>query len=519
MATADKLASQVARRIEAEVIALGWPVGQALDSEPVLRERYGISRSLLREAVRLVEHHQVARMRRGPGGGLIVCAPDVGPATRAAVTYLEFSATSPVDVMRARRLIEPTASRLCAERITEDGIRALRGALKAEFERDGDPRTWAENPLHVIMCNLAGNPAFDLFVEILNQLSLRYVAAWAPEPANLRPAVSGTHRWHAEIVSAVVAGDASRAETRVAEHFAEIAAWMEAGLPDSGAIAPASAFAFRDGGSPPVKPAEVVAARIYDDIMAQGRKIGSVLGSEHELIERYDTSRAVLRAAVRLLEHHSIAHARRGTRGGLVITRPQPRACIDTAALYLAFRGATAADLSHVREAIELGVVADVTARRAQPGIARGLQLLADRLGADPPPGGSPPGGGFHAELAELGANPVLCLFLQIISDLSERIRPVNGQAPPADPLPDETGQVHRGVLDAIREGDTDLAQHRLRRHLGTRSLACEAGSGTWPQDRRHPAQAPVTNRSGLPARRPPAAVRPRAAAGIPRPP
>jgi DNA-binding FadR family transcriptional regulator len=291
--------------------------------------------------------------------------------------------------------------------------------------------------------------------------------------------MANTHRWHAEIVSAVVAGDASRAETRVAEHFAEVAAWMEAGLQDGGTIAPASAFAFRDGGWPRVKLAEVVAARIYDDIVAQGRKIGSVLGSEYELIERYDTSRAVLRAAVRLLEHHSIACARRGTRGGLVITRPQPRACVDTAALYLAFRGATAADLSHVREAIELGVVEDVTARRAQPGIARGLQLLADRLSADSPPGGTPPAGGFHAELAELGANPVLCLFLQIISDLTERIRSVNGQAAPAGSPSDETCQVHQGVLDAIREGDTALAQHRLRRHLGTRSPACEAGSGT----------------------------------------
>ena len=476
---ADKLASQTARRLEAEVIMLGWPVGRALDSEPVLRERYGISRSLLREAVRLVEHHQVARMRRGPGGGLIVCAPDVGPATRAAVTYLEFSGTNPVDVMRARTIIEPTASRLCAERITEDGIAALRGALKAELERDSDPQTWAENPLHVIMCNLAGNPAFDLFVDILNQLSLRYVAAWAPRPANLQSAMTSTHRWHAEIVSAVVAGNASRAETRVAEHLAEMAAWMEAGRRDSGTIAPASAFAFRDGEWPPVKLAEVVAARIYDDIMAQGRKIGSVLGSEHELIERYGTSRAVLRAAVRLLEHHSIARARRGTRGGLVITRPQPRACIDTAALYLAFRRATAADLSHVREAIELGVVADVAARRTEPDMARGLQLLTDRLGAGSPSGSRPPGRGYHAELAELGANPVLCLFLQIISDLTERIRSVNGQAASAGPPLDETGQVHRGILDAIREGDTALAQHRLRRHLGTRSPACEAGSGT----------------------------------------
>ena len=53
-----------------------------------------MSRSVLREAVRLVEHHQVARMRRGPNGGLLICEPDAGPATRAVVIYLEYLGTT-----------------------------------------------------------------------------------------------------------------------------------------------------------------------------------------------------------------------------------------------------------------------------------------------------------------------------------------------------------------------------------------------------------------------------------------
>ena len=73
------LAAEIARGIEAEVIATGWPVGAALGSEASLQRHYGVSRSVLREAVRLVEHHQVARMRRGPGGGLIVTEPDARP--------------------------------------------------------------------------------------------------------------------------------------------------------------------------------------------------------------------------------------------------------------------------------------------------------------------------------------------------------------------------------------------------------------------------------------------------------
>jgi DNA-binding FadR family transcriptional regulator len=53
-----------------------------------------VSRAVLREALRLVQHHQVARMRRGPGGGLFVTAPDAAPATRAMVIYLDYVGVS-----------------------------------------------------------------------------------------------------------------------------------------------------------------------------------------------------------------------------------------------------------------------------------------------------------------------------------------------------------------------------------------------------------------------------------------
>ena len=66
-----KLARRAADRIISEVVARGWPVGEVLGSEVELLERYGLSRAVFREAVRIVEHLQVARMRRGPGGGTL----------------------------------------------------------------------------------------------------------------------------------------------------------------------------------------------------------------------------------------------------------------------------------------------------------------------------------------------------------------------------------------------------------------------------------------------------------------
>ncbi len=55
-----KRAAKVADLIIEDVMALGWPVGDVLGSETDLLERYQVSRAVFREAVRLVEHQQVA---------------------------------------------------------------------------------------------------------------------------------------------------------------------------------------------------------------------------------------------------------------------------------------------------------------------------------------------------------------------------------------------------------------------------------------------------------------------------
>src|SRR3984893_5261106 len=136
---ANKLASKVARHIEADIVRRGWTIGESLGSEQALQQRFRVSRSVLREAVRLVEHHQVARMRRGPGGGLLICEPDAAPATHAIIIYLEYLGTTIGDLLDARLLLEPLAASPAAEQIDEAGIDRLRAVLRAEQDRNPDP--------------------------------------------------------------------------------------------------------------------------------------------------------------------------------------------------------------------------------------------------------------------------------------------------------------------------------------------------------------------------------------------
>ncbi len=467
-APGGKLAAQIARRIEESIIRQGWPVGEALGSEVVLREQFGVSRSVLSEAVRLVEHHQVARMRRGPNGGLYICAPDAGPATRAMVIYLEYVGTSVADLLEARLLLEPIAAGLAADRISEDGIETLRAVLADEAAHLDPQRTGTLDPLHPLLGELSGNAVLQLFIDVLTRLTARYAhTSRKLSRTEVEESRAVAHAAHRAVVDAVIAGDGAYAQTQLTAHLESVAAWIEKhrvrrASRIQGAVVEPEVV---EGSG--AKLAEIVAGRIHEDIAARGWQVGMVLGSEGDLLARYGVSRAVLREAVRLLEYHSVARMRRGPGGGLIVAEPEPQASIDTMALYLEYRGITATDLHTVRNAIELGLVARVTER-----LAAGDPEAAERLGravrwpSEGPAEDPRTADLFHTELAALAGNPVLSLFLSILTELFRRHAAAHGQPLPGAQAAEDVEQAHGRILDAIQRGDAGMARHRMRRHL-----------------------------------------------------
>jgi DNA-binding FadR family transcriptional regulator len=281
----DKRASQIARSIEADIVRRGWTVGESLGSEQSLQQRYEVSRSVLREAVRLVEHHQVARMRRGPNGGLLICEPDAGPATRAVVIYLEYLGTTIEDLLNARRVLEPLAASLAAERIDEAGIDRLRAILRAE-ERWKPGLPAPRDEFHIALAERSKNPVLQLFIDILMRLTRRYARASRTGSASEAiEAMDQMQSDHAELVAAVTAGDAPRAKTLSERHVEAVTAWLQQHRRPSPARERRRARRL-DAEAPQGKLAEVLASAIGDDIAASGWRVGSVFGTETALLER-----------------------------------------------------------------------------------------------------------------------------------------------------------------------------------------------------------------------------------------
>jgi len=223
----QRLAEVVAARIEQDIVAQGWPVGETLGSETELIERFGVSRAVFREAVRIVEHHNVARMRRGPGGGLVVAEPDPRAVQNAMALYLRYAGVGRVALFEARAALELAAVAAATERITEEGIARLRETLAME-EQEGEQAMLEAHTheLHTVIGQLTGNPAMALFIEVLNRLNEEMLLPDVTKQDSLSSSVAEYHHAHVAIVEAIASGDVALAQHRMRRHLDAILKYL-----------------------------------------------------------------------------------------------------------------------------------------------------------------------------------------------------------------------------------------------------------------------------------------------------
>lgn len=104
-----KLGELVAERIIAEIIRGGWREGEVLGTERDFMDRYRVSRATFREAMRQVEWHGAAGMRRGANGGLVVKAPPRDAILFAFKTYFDLTKVPSADKAAVAKILQSAA--------------------------------------------------------------------------------------------------------------------------------------------------------------------------------------------------------------------------------------------------------------------------------------------------------------------------------------------------------------------------------------------------------------------------
>jgi DNA-binding FadR family transcriptional regulator len=215
-----KLAEVVSSQIERDIQEDGWRVGSTFGSEPDLLRRYGVSRAVLREAIRLLEHHGVAEMRRGLGGGLIVTEPTSDAVARAMATCFQFERVRLHQLMDVCMALEIFAAHSVAEAMDEEKIARIRQHLAVETDGHDGSVDFAQR-FHILIADLTGNPVLGVSVRSLTTLA-RSQASFRPESADLHE----VHLAHTHIADAIISGDSDVAQQTMRQHLEDLSSMV-----------------------------------------------------------------------------------------------------------------------------------------------------------------------------------------------------------------------------------------------------------------------------------------------------
>ena len=126
----------VSTAIERAILDGSLPPGSALPTEQELAERFGVHRSTVREAIRLVE--QEGLLQRREGRRLFVVLPGVQDLAPRATRLLLLQQTTFQELWELAVSLEPLAARLAALRCEPHDLQQLRDNLTASDKAHDD---------------------------------------------------------------------------------------------------------------------------------------------------------------------------------------------------------------------------------------------------------------------------------------------------------------------------------------------------------------------------------------------
>jgi GntR family transcriptional regulator, transcriptional repressor for pyruvate dehydrogenase complex len=231
---APKTGELIASHLRRQIVRGELPPGEILPAESKLMEQYGVSRSVLREAFRILEAEGLIRVRRGSRGGALVIVPDALVAARYVGLLLQMRGATINDVYEARMICEPPCARLFTLRHTDEDIENLTKVvdeLKAEVAASKpfvpDPDTWSSLTyrFHELILEGSGNTTMAIQGAVLQDIAaihLRTKIAQRDDSDTSRR-FQRVIRSYTKFINLVRAGDAAGAEKHWRSHM-EVAA-------------------------------------------------------------------------------------------------------------------------------------------------------------------------------------------------------------------------------------------------------------------------------------------------------
>lgn len=222
-----KSSDVLARELRRRILSGAFPPGTSLPTERDMVAQTGLSRSSVREALRILETERLVTTKPGRFGGSVAHQPGDESLDRSLSLFVHGRGISLLALMQTRQAVEPSLAALAAEHRTEQELQQLVVTTERVEAAFADvPLFLRENVnWHLAIAVASHN---DLLRSILASIANMVYKATAVEnfaTDEVRKQVMQAHR---RILDGIAAKDAETARRRMARHLAAVSAAFQA---------------------------------------------------------------------------------------------------------------------------------------------------------------------------------------------------------------------------------------------------------------------------------------------------
>ncbi|MFG6416635.1 FadR/GntR family transcriptional regulator [Roseateles sp. DC23W] len=203
--------------------------GDRVPTEPVLMQEFGVSRSVVREAISRLQAGGLLRTQQGVGS--FVLAPKVDVPPLQPLQGAELKLQQKLAMLELRLSLEPETAALAAQRRTPEQLAAMERALD-DFDTQhttGEGTAEADYRFHELLAQATGNEYFSHVLRALSSATIprqstarrttRRVARFGESSPELRPGKEITAQEHWAVLDAIRRGDAAAARAAMFMHL------------------------------------------------------------------------------------------------------------------------------------------------------------------------------------------------------------------------------------------------------------------------------------------------------------
>jgi len=217
----DNLSERVFISLKDNILSEKLKEGDKLPSQENLAKSYGVSRTVIREAVNRLTSLGLLRSEQGRGVFVYSAKPSV--VMNPFLVNSQFEQASARELLEVRYFLERAVARLASKRIKPQELGELRNHISTMEKSlsDGDIDEFAKADLnfHMTLAQFAKNDTLKMILNTIREMMKVFIEKFN----RIKGAPEKAIQFHKSILGAIEKRDSDKAEKEMAAHIQDVA--------------------------------------------------------------------------------------------------------------------------------------------------------------------------------------------------------------------------------------------------------------------------------------------------------